>query len=160
MPNDGAGTVGDDEVAALQTATRDLVAVALRSLDVLEGAVSLPQFRVLNVLHELGRVPSSRVAAALGIGASSVTRLADRLVAAGHLHRGQDPNNRSVVTLELTPSGQTLVDKVTSWRRTELSRILGQLGEADRASLAASLGWLHNAVRTSEPEKPPGPLPL
>ena len=38
----------------LQAATRVLAGVALRSLDVLDGAVTLPQFRMLAVLADLG----------------------------------------------------------------------------------------------------------
>jgi len=50
--------------------------------------VSLPRVRLLLVLSGLGRVPSSRLAAELGMTASSVTRLADRLEAAGLVARG------------------------------------------------------------------------
>ena len=39
----------------LQAATRVLAGVALRSLDVLDSAVTLPQFRLLAVLADLGR---------------------------------------------------------------------------------------------------------
>ena len=63
----------------LQAATRVLAGVALRSLDVLDGAVTLPQFRMLAVLADLGRARSAQVARALGLDASTVTRLADRL---------------------------------------------------------------------------------
>ena len=83
-----------------------LTGVALRSLDVLDGVVTLAQFRLLAVLADLGRARSAQVARALGLDASTVTRLADRLVAAGHVIRGSDPAHRSVVTLELTASGQ------------------------------------------------------
>jgi hypothetical protein len=60
----------------LQAATRVLAGVALGSLDVLDGTVSLPQFRVLAVLADLGRSRSAQVADALGLDASTVTRLA------------------------------------------------------------------------------------
>ena len=82
----------------LQAATRVLAGVALRSLDVLDGIVSLRQFRVLAVLADLGCSRSVQVADALGLDASTVTRLADRLVAAGRVV-GSDPGNRTVVTL-------------------------------------------------------------
>ena len=36
-----------EQVAALQAATRVLTGVALRSLDVLDGVITLPQFRML-----------------------------------------------------------------------------------------------------------------
>ena len=118
-----------EQVEALQAATRVLAGVALRSLDVLDGVITLPQFRMLAVLAELGTARSARVARALSLDASTVTRLADRLVAAGHVARGSDPRHRSVVTLELTPSGaagtlsaSARSDSAYSDRRSECPR--------------------------------------
>jgi DNA-binding MarR family transcriptional regulator len=137
-----AGAEFAEQVAALQAATRVLAGVALRSLDVLDGVITLPQFRMLAVLAELGRARSSRVARALGLDASTVTRLADRLVTAGHVARGSDPRHRSVVTLELTPSGERLVSAVSQWRQRELSRIVAGLPPATRAQLTSVLSQL------------------
>jgi DNA-binding MarR family transcriptional regulator len=133
-----------EELVAFEVATRDLIGVALRSVDRLE--VSLPQFRLLLVLHELGRSTSTQCAQALGVVGSSVTRLADRLHASGHLIRGADPGNRSVVTLELTESGRRVVKQVTARRRRELSRVLDRLDPAMRTSCAAALRTLHELL--------------
>lgn len=135
-----------EQVAALQAATRVLAGVALRSLDVLDGVITLPQYRMLSVLAGLGRARSARVARALSLDASTVTRLADRLVAAGHVARGSDPAHRSVVTLELTPSGRHLVSAVSGWRQHELSRIVAALPPATRAGLTSVLGELVTAA--------------
>ena len=142
LPSPAAGAEFAEQVAALQAATRVLAGVALRSLDVLDGVITLPQFRMLAILAELGRARSSRVARALGLDASTVTRLADRLVSAGHVARGSDPRHRSVVTLELTPSGERLVSAVSQWRQRELSRIVAGLPPATRAQLTSVLGQL------------------
>ena len=147
-------------VEVLQAATRVLAGVALRSLDVLDGTVSLPQFRVLAALADLGCSRSAQVAGALGLDASTVTRLADRLVAAGHIARGTDPGNRKVVTLELTDSGRDLVAKVVQWRRRELARILGRLAPEDRDMLTASLRQLIEAAGEGYGAMPQGPVPL
>jgi DNA-binding MarR family transcriptional regulator len=136
----------DEEIQAFQRATRDLIGVALRSVELLEGEVSLPQLRLLLVLNDLGRSPSSRVAHALGLGASSVTRLADRLFASGHITRGSDPHHRSVVTLELTGHGHRLVARVLQWRHAELERILTRLSPEQRATTAAGLRAFHQVV--------------
>ena len=135
-----------ETVEVLQAATRVLAGVALRSLDVLGGAVTLPQFRMLAVLADLGRARSVQVARALGLEASTVTRLADRLAAAGHVIRGSEPGHRSVVTLELTATGRGLVSQVTAWREQELARILGQLPPAGRVQLTAALRQLVDAA--------------
>ncbi len=141
---------------AFEVATRDLVGVALRSVESLE--VSLPQFRLLLVLHELGRSSSTRCAQALGIVGSSVTRLADRLDASGHLVRGADPDNRSVVTLELTDAGARVVRQVSTRRRRELSRALDRLDPAERATCAAALSKLHESLAADGDS--PGRLPF
>jgi DNA-binding MarR family transcriptional regulator len=146
--SDSAGSPGDfaEQVETLQAATRVLAGVALRSLGVLDGVITLPQFRMLAVLAELGRARSARVARALGLDASTVTRLADRLVAARYVERGSDPRHRSVVTLELTPSGESLVSAVSRWRQRELSRIVAALPPATRAQLTSVLGQLVTAA--------------
>ncbi|MGH3275698.1 MAG: MarR family winged helix-turn-helix transcriptional regulator [Streptosporangiaceae bacterium] len=130
----------------LETATRVLVGVALRSLEVLAGAVTLPQYRMLATLADLGPSRSVQVARALGLEASTVTRLADRLVAAGHVRRGVELGHRGVVTLELTSTGQHLVDQVTAWRHEELARILGQLPVDGGAQVTTALRHLAEAA--------------
>jgi DNA-binding MarR family transcriptional regulator len=135
-----------DTVEVLQAATRVLAGVALRSLDVLDGAVTLPQFRMLAVLADLGRCRSVQVARALGLEASTVTRLADRLVDAGHVIRGTEPGHRGVVTLGLTASGLTLVRRVAAWREQELARILRQLPPAARGQVTNALRQLVEAA--------------
>jgi DNA-binding MarR family transcriptional regulator len=135
-----------DELIAFEVATRDLVGVALRSMELLDGEVSLPQYRLLRVLQDAGRSTSTQVAQALGLVGSSVTRLGDRLHASGHLVRGADPSNRSVVTLELTDKGSKLVKQVAARRRRELSRVLDRLDPAERAACAEGLRRLHDRM--------------
>lgn len=125
----------DEELAAFQRLTLGLVGMALRSLDAVRGAVSLPQLRLLLVVSEAGRPPSSHVADALAISRSAVTHAADKLHAAGYLRRVDDPANRRIVALELTASGRALVDSVLAWRRAELTRVVGQLGAGERRAI-------------------------
>jgi DNA-binding MarR family transcriptional regulator len=146
------------ELIAFEVATRDLVGLALRSVEQLE--VTLSQFRLLLVLDELGRSSSTRCAQALGVVGSSVTRLADRLHASGHLVRGADPDNRSIVTLELTDAGRRVVRQVQDRRRRELRRALDGLDPAARAVCTAALEELHHALGGAESDEPHHGLPL
>jgi len=145
-PAPGEQELPPGTIETLQAATRVLTGVALRSVDVLDGAVTLPQLRMLAVLAELGRARSVQVARALGLEASTVTRLADRMVAAGHVVRGSERGHRGVVTLELTASGRDLVRRVAAWREQELTRILGQLPAASRAQVSTALRQLVEAA--------------
>jgi DNA-binding MarR family transcriptional regulator len=133
-----------EELSAFEVATRDLVGVALSSVEQIE--VSLSQYRLLLVLQSLGRASSTQCAEALGVAGSSVTRLADRLHASGHLLRGVDPDNRSAVTLELTTEGRRVVRGVTNHRRRQLRRVLDRLDPDARASCAAVLQELHEML--------------
>ncbi|NLG45239.1 MarR family transcriptional regulator [Gordonia sp. (in: high G+C Gram-positive bacteria)] len=144
--DDAAGNRADDdvrpgEIDAFETATRDLVGLALRSVQDLD--VSLSQYRLLLTIHELGPSSSSACAAALGVVGSSITRLADRLRASGHLVRGTDPDNRSIVTLHLTDAGRDVVRNVNERRRRDLHTALTQLNPDARAACAAALQHLH-----------------
>jgi DNA-binding MarR family transcriptional regulator len=139
---DGEPELAQGTAEVLQAATRMLAGVALRSLDTLDTAVTLPQFRLLAVLADLGPVPSGQAARTLGLDPSTVTRLAGRMVAAGHVTRGTDPRHRGVVTLALTPSGSALVAAADAWRRRELARIMARLTPAEQAAATTALGLL------------------
>jgi DNA-binding MarR family transcriptional regulator len=138
-----ASDVPESDVDAFEVAVRDLVGLALRSLEPVGDQVTLRQFRLLHTLFDLGCVPSSEAATALGVAASSVTRLADKLHASGHLTRGSDPGNRSVVTLTLTATGHDLVTQARNRRRQDLRRVLEGLDPAQRTSCAEGLRTVH-----------------
>lgn len=159
-PTEVAPAVPVGELMAFEAATRDLVGLALRSMDVLDGEATLPQFRLLLVLHENGRSTSTQVARSLGVVGSTVTRLGDRLHASGHLLRGAEAGNRSVVTLELTDSGRKLVALVNAARRRELSRVLGGLDPDVRAACAEGLRLLHDRLGGDCPSDRRGPMPI
>lgn len=138
------GGTGDDRepaavpeaVAPLLRMTRLLVGVATEAVEHLDTGVSLPQFRLLLVLSELGPMPSARAAERLGTAPSSVTRLADHLEAAGYLVRRRERPNRSVVRLTPTASGTEIVERVVHRRATELDRLLAVLPANDQTRLA------------------------
>ena len=144
--HDGGAELVPGTAEVLQAATRMLAGVALRSLDALDAAVTLPQFRLLAVLADLGPVPSGQAARTLGLDPSTVTRLADRMVTAGHVVRGTDPRHRGVVTLELTPSGRDLVAAADAWRRRELAQLMARLAPAEQETVTTALALLVKAA--------------
>jgi DNA-binding MarR family transcriptional regulator len=136
----------DETVDALMTATRVLIGVATRALDGLGTEVTLPAFRLLLVLDELGPSPGGVAAARLGTAASSVTRLGDQLEASGHLTRRRDPGNRSVVVLEPTDAGTQVVRAVLRRRREALRELVADVPERDRPALTTALHALREAA--------------
>ena len=114
--------------------------ITTQSLDALDGAVTVSQFRLLRTLDGLGRVPSSTLATALQTAASSVTRLVDKLEAAGFVARGSDANSRSIVTVEATEAGHAVVSDVLTRRHALLQSVLDAMdpAERDHAAIAAA----------------------
>jgi DNA-binding MarR family transcriptional regulator len=148
------------EVAELEMLTRALVGITLESLEVLGGEVSLPQFRLLLAAATLGRAPSSRLAEAAGVPASSVTRLADRLEAAGLLARGGDARSRSIVTIESTAAGRALVARVVARRHELIAAVLDRMAPEQRSAVARAAA-LFTALSADAAERgSSGPLPL
>jgi DNA-binding MarR family transcriptional regulator len=150
----------DEEITAFQVATRDLIDVAVRSVEVVAPGVSLPQFRLMLVLDDLGVTPSTKLARELAVSPSSVTRMVDRLVASGHVTRERDAEKRSIVALTLSPLGADTVRDVLAWRHVELERILRSLEPADRAVTVHGLTAFHLAAASRPEHSHLGWLPL
>jgi len=157
---DAAALVDGGEVVELELLTRALVGITLQSLEALGGEVSLPQFRLLLAAAALGRAPSSRLAEAVGVPASSVTRLADRLEAAGLLARGTDARSRSIVTLEITGAGRDLVARVVARRHELLASVLARMAPAERAAVASAAAHFSALAAGAAERGASGPLPL
>jgi DNA-binding MarR family transcriptional regulator len=118
---------------AALVASRALVAIAAQSMNELDD-VTLPQYRALVILASRGPCTSGELAAALGVHASTVTRLVDRLLAKGLLDRAT-PTDRREVVLSVTKEAVAVLDAVTSARRTGLREVLKRLTPERRAGV-------------------------
>ena len=115
---------GRQQIDAVMRATRVLVSVVARSLAEVEDVVTLPQFRVLVMIASDGPQNLGSVAAALGVHPSNATRLCERLVVAGLVDRGDDPQDRRFLRLVLTDEGHRLVERVMQHRRTAIEGVM------------------------------------
>src|ERR1700760_612986 len=97
---------------AALVASRALVAVAAQSMNELHD-VTLPQYRALLILASRGSCTSGQLAGYLGVHASTVTRLVDRLANKRLLKRAATADRREV-TLSVSPAGLRLLDGVTT----------------------------------------------
>jgi len=134
------------QVESVMAASRVLVAVAAESVAAVEEAVTLPQLRVLVMASADQPLSGAAVAAALGVHASNATRTVDKLVAAGYLDRAEDPDDRRLVRLTLTPTGRALVAAVNDHRRDAISRVLDAMDAPAREQLATSMRTFASAA--------------
>jgi DNA-binding MarR family transcriptional regulator len=121
---------------AALVASRALVAVAAQSMNELDD-VTLPQYRALLILASRGSCTSGELAGHLGVHASTVTRLVDRLAAKALLTRST-PADRREVTLAVSPTGLHLLDGVTAARREGLRAVVHRVPPARRPALIAA----------------------
>ncbi|MFE2374520.1 MarR family winged helix-turn-helix transcriptional regulator [Streptomyces sp. NPDC059398] len=137
-----SGSAADDVDAvtrAVLTASRVLVAVSARSLAAVEDRVTLPQFRLLVAFSTRGAAKLVDVAEWLGVNPSTAMRMADRLIAAGLVDRRINPDNRRATLLQLTDEGHSIVEQVTTRRRTEIATIVERMAPSQRTALVDAL---------------------
>jgi DNA-binding MarR family transcriptional regulator len=127
------------EIDSIVRGSRAIVGIAAASVAELEDGVTVPQLRVLVMVHTRGPLNLSAVAAALEVNPSNGSRTCDRLIRAGLLDRRDSPEDRRNVTLTLTDAGRNLVEKLTKQRRSAIERVLRKMDAADRAQLAELL---------------------
>lgn len=133
-------TAADREtVEAVMAAARVLVGLSARSVAAVDDVVTLPQLRVLMMVASRERVNLAAVATALGVHPSNGTRIVDRLVQAGLLHRGDDPADRRNLVLELTADGGDLVERITAHRRAAIVQILDDMPAGRRTEIGPVL---------------------
>ena len=140
------------DVDDLVELSRLLVSVAYRSLEVPAEPLPLPQFRALTVLARQGPCSAGGLAEALDQVGSTVTRMCDKLVAAGLVTRQNRPDNRREVEVAITDAGRQLVDQVLDARAAELEQLLGRLRKPSRAALAKVLPELLTAADQHLPD--------
>jgi DNA-binding MarR family transcriptional regulator len=93
-----------------------------------ETGLTLPQLVALHVLRYRGPSTISGISATLNLSASATSTLIDKAVEKGVVTRTEDPEDRRQKRLELTYSGNELLDRLNSARTEEFNRAFSSLG--------------------------------
>jgi DNA-binding MarR family transcriptional regulator len=138
------------ELVRLETELWDAVEGRVRA----EHGMPLGNYEVMTVI---ARQPGCRVhdiAAALSITVGGVSKIIDRLEAAGYCARRANPGDRRSSIIELTGTGQARLAEVTRTVETELARRLAPaLPDRSAAEFTGLLTRLRAAVRARDPEQ-------
>ncbi|NUP63989.1 MAG: MarR family transcriptional regulator [Nonomuraea sp.] len=89
--------------------------------------LTMRQLRVVMQLAHHGSASGQDLAHVLGVGLGTVTGIVDRLVAQGLVSRHEDPHDRRVRRVELTPAGATLVAEINDAGLKHYQRIMSHL---------------------------------
>ncbi|MFD3675787.1 MarR family winged helix-turn-helix transcriptional regulator [Streptomyces sp. NPDC058613] len=108
--------------------------------------VSPSQLRALTVIERWDGVNLRDLGEALGSTPPSVSRLCDRLEAAGLIQRSRGTANRREVELRLSPGGHRILAQMRAWRSSEIETVLTRIPAADLGALAESLQTFRTAA--------------
>ena len=110
--------------------------------------MTMAQLKVALLVTESGGMPSRVIAERLGIGASAVTPLVDRLVKLKLARREADPADRRVVYVRPTAKALALQERLLQTGRAVLVHVLQGVPESEREGVARALSVLRtSAVR-------------
>lgn len=126
-----------DYAAALERATRGLLALNVVVLEEIEKRVGLPTLRALQSLQRLGPSLVTELGGDLDLVPSSASRLSDRLAEAGLITRAIAPHNRRATILELTDAGRAVLDEVVAARVAHFGTVTAQMSRTEREQLLA-----------------------
>jgi DNA-binding MarR family transcriptional regulator len=136
----------DDLVARVERGAAALVIAWGRAQESLTPRISVSQLRALLVIDRHGKTNLNQLADEMGAIPSSASRLCDRLLAAGLLHRRTGLADRREVELSVSAAGERLLVQLRAARRAELVQVLAQMDAAQRRALVAGLAGFEEAA--------------
>ena len=135
LPPAGGPDAALEDSRALERSLRGVIASLQRALDDVDPALTPVQLWCLRELQACGSATVKDLAEAIGVVPSTVSRNADRLVAAGLVSRRAGRGDRRLVDLRLTRTGARVLAEVFEARARTIYGTVVAMDEADRAAL-------------------------
>lgn len=130
---------------ALLDLSRVLMGITLRAVAAAPVPLTVPQHRVLLTIAADGPRRVGTLADDLGVNQSNASRIVDRLVSQGLVHRTRDREDGRASLVELTREGHDVLDAVGEHRRAALLAVVARVPE-DTIGLASALEQLNAAA--------------
>ena len=128
------------------------IALAARSLERHMGELTLAQLRILSLIA-LDPIRASALAQRAAMSRPTLSGLIDGLVTRGWVERRLVDGDRRGVTLRITGSGSTALDRARNETGEALQALLDCLPAAERPTVVASLGALMAAAHAHHQAK-------
>ena len=112
--------------------------------------VTRPQYSVLRLLLEEGRLTANALSGHMGVTPGNLTGVIDRLEAAGLVERQRDPQDRRCVTLSLTAAGEAKARAIVPSTRRLVEGLFAALDAEELAAFGRSLKKLEAALDAEE----------
>ena len=103
-----------------------------------EFGLTIPEWRVLAHLAQVDQVSVREIQARVDMDKSKVSRAAARLEASGLIEKRENPEDRRLLDMRLTPKGRDLIARIVPIAVAYQTQILAQIG-ADAPLFRAAL---------------------
>jgi DNA-binding MarR family transcriptional regulator len=117
-------------------------------------AVSSTQLHVLFLLSCNGALPMSRLAELMDVSLPNATGIVERMVEHGLAERTRDDQDRRLVLVSATDTGQATVEEIDLVRRKRLADVLGHMRRDQLERALDTFRDLRAAIEASELELP------
>jgi DNA-binding MarR family transcriptional regulator len=102
--------------------------------------VSLTHFKALHMLEEQDEeLALKEIGETMALSLPAVSRLIDHLHQRGFVERNEDPHDRRMKRVRITPAGHELVQRLTETRLSIVEQFVETLTDAERRRLLAAL---------------------
>lgn len=142
-------------IARIAAAQRGLGRIfgAARANPLMSLDLTMRQLKVLLTLARQGDSSGHELTREMGVSLATVTGIVDRLAAKGLVSRREDPDDRRVRRLELTPKGRKVTAGIMDAGAAPYRRLLSRL---DMDELRALDAIIHRLAELAEEEFPAG----
>jgi DNA-binding MarR family transcriptional regulator len=104
-----------------------------------DGQLTQAQLTCMRFVYLHPECSVGDIAAGLAVSAAASAKLIDRLVKKNILSRTEDPIDRRVLKIKLTPAGDCLLEKVGRIEREQFNRIIAKMSPEAVAALTKGL---------------------
>lgn len=120
---------------------------AERSDPLFESHLTLPQLKILMLLSLHGGASGQELARQVNVSLATMTGIVDRLSAQDLVRRREDPRDRRVKVVELTPPGRETIDRIITAGLERQQRILCRLATPDLETVHRAVNLIIDAAR-------------
>ena len=114
------------------------------------SGASLPFWLVLQQLREEDGLSQRELARRLSVEAPTLTRHVDRMAAEGLLVRKQDPDDRRITRISLTPAGRKLHDRLVTVAKRMEADVRSLMSDRDAVVLDRVLSRINTYLETAD----------
>ncbi|GIH78077.1 MarR family winged helix-turn-helix transcriptional regulator [Planobispora longispora] len=122
------------------------------SSPLLDSNLTMRQLKVIMFLAAQESASGQDIAHHLDVGLGTVTGIVDRLIGHGLVTRREDPHDRRVRRVELTPEGRTFLERISEAGINDFRRLLERLDTRLLHDLHAVLDEIQAAAFSLEEE--------